>query len=204
MGKRVLFVVGALYLVGLSLLCATAIEHGRASSRHADLLARYDEVLRKRNDRIAERDLVASPFANEFSLIANLSTLDDALDRGRFDVAARAWHDAYGAALGTRQWESMAEVADAALRIAATPTGAAASRAQARQSYLITLYRARAAGSVDGVLRVAKAFHGLGDRAATMTCLEIAADLALRNGDESERARVRTVMEQMTGATRRP
>ena len=91
--------------------------------------------------------------------------------------AIHAWRDAYGEALGSRRWEAMAAVGDAALRVDALaglparhPTG---FRAEARQAYLKALFRARDAGSVEGVERIADAFASLGDiqmaaRARTM------------------------------------
>jgi hypothetical protein len=202
-GKKGFVVIGGICLVGFALLFAMALERVRASSRRAHLVARYDQMLRETNMPFleAEAAIVASTIASEIRWISSLRLVDDALDHGRVDDAARAWQDAYQAALGTRQWESMADVGDASLRIAASST-AVAARAQARHSYLIALYRARAIGSVDGVLRVARAFDALGDRDASAACLQMAADLALQGRTADDVASVRS-MTQPVGATQR-
>ena len=100
-------------------------------------------------------------------LARQLATVDEAIlgkDHGR---AIHAWRDAYGLALGSRDWAAMLLVGDAALRIDAVtsrpsghPTG---FRAEARQAYLVALFRARDARAPEGVARVASAFEALGD-----------------------------------------
>jgi hypothetical protein len=111
------------------------------------------------------------------------------LAAGHIDAAVRAWHDAYGAALESRSWESMIAVGDAFMKIgraAGTPDGA---RMNARDAYLAALIRARRDRSVDGALRSAQAFAGLGDRAIVEQSFYIAAQLAA--GDEQTQQRVR-------------
>jgi hypothetical protein len=49
---------------------------------------------------------------------AQLASLDHALGANDVGRAVRAWRDAYGAALGSRRWEPMFAVGQAALRIA--------------------------------------------------------------------------------------
>src|SRR5688572_4728941 len=74
---------------------------------------------------------------------AHLHLVETELAAGHVDVAVRAWHDAYGAALESRGWESMIAVGDAFMKIghaAGTPGGA---RMNARESYLTALIRAR-------------------------------------------------------------
>ena len=110
------------------------------------------------------------------------------LAAGHIDASVRAWHDAYGAALDSRSWDSMIAVGDAFMKIgraAGTPWGA---RMNAREAYLTALIRARRDRSVDGALRSAEAFAGLGDRAIVEQSLYIAAQLAA--GDESAQRRV--------------
>jgi hypothetical protein len=136
--------------------------------------------------------------ATDVPWASSLRTLDDALHHGSIDLAERAWHEAYSAALGSRQWEGMVAVGDAYLRIAAASGTGRAARARARQSYVTALYRARAAGSVDGVLRVAQAFKDLGDQDVVSVCLRIANDVAARSKNEGDRARVRRFAEQVT------
>src|SRR5262249_19404076 len=47
---------------------------------------------------------------------AYLGLVDQELAAGHIDVAVRVWHDAYGAALESRNWESMIAVGDAFMR----------------------------------------------------------------------------------------
>ena len=120
---------------------------------------------------------------------AHLRVVETELARGHVDVAVRVWHDAYGAALDSRRWESMIAVGDAFMRIghaAGTPGGA---RMNARDAYLIALIRARRDRSVDGALRSADAFRGLGDRAIVEQCLYVAAQLAAGNDHAQQRVR---------------
>jgi len=118
----------------------------------------------------------------------HLHLVETELAAGHVDVAVRAWHDAYGAALESRGWESMLAVGDAFMKIghaAGTPGGA---RMNAREAYLTALIRARRNRSVDGALRSGEAFAGLGDRAIVEQSLYIAAQLA--TGDEQAEQRV--------------
>jgi hypothetical protein len=120
---------------------------------------------------------------------AYLQAVDSELAHGRVDSAVRVWHDAYGAALASRNWESMIAAGDAFLRIgeaAGTPRGA---RMNAREAYASGLIRARRSRSVDGALRSAEAFEALGDHAIAEQCLHIAAQLAA--GDAQAQGRVR-------------
>lgn len=101
------------------------------------------------------------------SLSDRLASMDAAIARGDRTRAIYEWRDAYGLALKTREWEPMVRVGDAAARIGALaslptlePSG---FRAEARQAYLLALFRARDAGARDGIERVAAAFTALGD-----------------------------------------
>lgn len=96
-----------------------------------------------------------------------LLSVDAALARKDRSRAIYEWRNAYGQALRTHGWEAMAAVGDAAVRIDALagrpgghPTG---FRAEARQAYLLALFRARDARRPDGIERVAEAFASLGD-----------------------------------------
>jgi len=117
----------------------------------------------------------------------HLHALDDELASGHIDRAVRIWHDAYGAALETRGWESMIAVGDAFIKIGratGTPRGA---RANAREAYVSALIRARRDRSVDGALRTAEAFQGIDDRAIVEQCLHIAAQLASGDGGAQQK-----------------
>jgi hypothetical protein len=90
----------------------------------------------------------------------HLHLVETELASGHVDVAVRAWHDAYGAALESRGWESMIAVGDAFMKIghaAGTPNGA---RMNAREAYLTALIRARRTHSVDGALRSGRRSRG--------------------------------------------
>jgi hypothetical protein len=120
---------------------------------------------------------------------AHLDLVEKELEHGHIDVAVRVWHDAYGAALESGNWESMIAVGDAFMaigRASGTPSGA---RMNAREAYLTALIRARRDRSVDGALRSAEAFRQLNDHAVVEQCLHIAAQLAA--GDEQAQERVR-------------
>jgi len=127
----------------------------------------------------------------------HLHVVETELASGHVDVAVRAWHDAYGAALESRGWESMIAVGDAFMKIghaAGTPNGA---RMNAREAYLTALIRARRNHSVDGALRSGEAFAGLGDRAIVEQSLYIAAQLA--SGDEQAQQRVGEARQRWAG-----
>lgn len=120
-----------------------------------------------RGDLGFERPLPAIRVSHERTLPARLAAIDDAIAGRDMSRAVYEWRDAYGIALGTRRWDAMASVGDAAVKIDALgrsqvgdPT---AFRAEARQAYLRALFDARAVGSSEGMQRVAEAFAGLGD-----------------------------------------
>jgi hypothetical protein len=101
------------------------------------------------------------------SLSRRLASMDAAIARGDRSWAIYEWHDAYALAFWTRQWEPMATVGDAALRMDALTGDPTGFRAEARQAYLLALFRARDARTAEGVVRVAEAFDALGDTEAT-------------------------------------
>jgi hypothetical protein len=142
-----------------------------------------------------------SPARNDLpGWVDHVRRVDESLALKDLGAAIRAWHEAYGAALGSRSWEGMADVADAYLRIGEAAGLRKAWEPRAREAYLNALFRARRDGSLYGVLRVAQAFAALGDCEVVKQCLKIAERLA---GDERDlRARVQAFREQWT-ATRR-
>lgn len=122
-----------------------------------------------------------------------IRAMDQALAEGNATAAVRAWRNAYAAALGTPGWRGLVEVASASLRIGAIPGFGKASEARARETYWTALFRARAQGSLNGVLEAAEAFGALGDRTMVEQCIRVAESLAALNGDASEADRVRTL-----------
>ena len=101
------------------------------------------------------------------SLAKRLAAIDAAIVASDRSRAIYAWREAYGLALGTRDWAAMVTVGDAARKIDGMPSLAAPRptgfRAEARQAYLLALFRARDAGRPEGIARVADAFAALGD-----------------------------------------
>src|SRR5262249_47623275 len=118
---------------------------------------------------------------------AHLDAVDTELAAGHIDAAVRAWHDAYGAAMASRSWESMIAAGDAFMKIgraASTPGGA---HMNAREAYLTALIRARRDHSAEGALRSAQAFAGLGERVLVEQSLYVAARLATGNEEMQQR-----------------
>ena len=101
-----------------------------------------------------------------------------AVAAGEPDPAARAWREAYSAAVRTRQWEPMLAVGDAALEVGRAAGTAPDAQQQARQSYLQAVILAEQQRSLDGVLRSAEAFARIGDRAVVEQTFMIARRLA--------------------------
>lgn len=108
----------------------------------------------------------------------HLQRVDAALARGDVPTAFSAWRAAYGTALGSRRWDGFADVGDAYLRIGRASGAPSRAVPRARDLYLSALFRARDAGSLDGVLRIAAAFERLGDRAVAAQALGMARRLA--------------------------
>lgn len=152
----------------------------RASLLHAPAFVHAD---------LARESAVPAARTREHTLLkAHLETVDRQLASGHVDGAIRAWHDAYAAALESREWASMIAVGDAFMKIgeaAGTPGGA---RMNASEAYTTALIRARRDRSVDGALRSGEAFARLGDRAVVEQSLHIAAELA--EGDTAAQQRV--------------
>ena len=120
----------------------------------------------------------------------HLAMVDEALRAGDVTAAQKAWHAAYGAALGSRRWEGFADTGDAYLRIGRASGSPAAGVPRARDLYLSALFRARDVGSLDGVLRVAASFDALGDREVTVQAVRMAHRLAARGATPAQRAQL--------------
>src|SRR5258706_5507751 len=110
----------------------------------------------------SDREIAFAPSA---PWTEHLRRVDDALRRNNVDVAARAWQDAYVTSIGSRRWEGMLAVGQAALRVGDASGTRLAAGSRARQAYLVALFRARDDRSLDGLLRVGEAFAALGDEA---------------------------------------
>ena len=135
---------------------------------------------------------------------AALAAMDEAIARRDLAAATQAWRQARELALRSRGWRGPAEAADAELRLALAADRMHESKPTARELLLVTLFRARAEGAVDGTLRAAEGFARLGDRDAAGLALRIAASVAERHGDGEDRARVRLAGERMLPPAARP
>jgi len=114
-----------------------------------------------------------------------LQRMETALRRSDVDIATRAWHDAYVAALDSGRWQGMLAVGDAALRLGQFSQPRRAAAARAHHAYLSALFRARDDRSVDGVLHVGEAFAALGDTGLAIYCLRIAEPYAAKPPGDS-------------------
>jgi hypothetical protein len=110
--------------------------------------------------------------------VERLGRVEQAIAEQNPSLAVYEWREALGAALGTRRWRPMAEVADAALRVDALLPAPGRFRAEARRVYLSALFRARAERSLEGVQRVMEAFERLGDAEAAEHARRVAAELS--------------------------
>lgn len=133
----------------------------------------------------------------EASWLPALRKMDEAVARKDRSAAVFAFQSAFAAALGSRRWQGMADVGDAALRLSSVTTPPRSMVTKARELYLSALFRARAERSLDGVLRITESFADLGDRQVVGQCLAIANALAVSRNDAEGLARVRALAERL-------
>ncbi len=174
------------YLIALGLLTGVVSERFRFDGMRASILQQFDEATqRARAHAMAwEREVQANtpPAATPRTETVDktvawgtyLAMADTALAQRDLTAADRAWREAHAAALRTRAWRPLVEVGDVAVRLSAVDSGRGPYVARARELYLAALTRARAERSVDGVLQVAEAFHGIGDHQVVEQCLLVA------------------------------
>ena len=132
---------------------------------------------------------------------AQLKKVDAALANNNVSAAELAWRETYAAALKSRHWEGMVAVGDAYRQVGDAGGFHHAARAEARQSYLTALFRARGEGSVDGVLRVAERFAELGDRDVVEQCIRVAWTVAAQAKDPLAQQSVRAFTERWEART---
>lgn len=118
-----------------------------------------------------------------------LAAVDHSLAAGDVHSAVLRWHEARAEALAARHWEGLIEVGDAYRRIGLAGGFVPAADATARRLYVAALSTARGQESVDGALRAADAFAGLGERGLVEASLVVATTVA--GNDTAEQARVR-------------
>src|SRR5262249_51763192 len=120
----------------------------------------YGTTTPDRSDSSERRD--------DTALAERLAAPDAALDPQGLSRAIYEWHGAYGLALRSRGWDTMAAVGDAAVRVNALmgvgPAGQFAGfRSEAHRAYIHALLRAQRGRSREGVNHVADGFAALGD-----------------------------------------
>ena len=163
-------------LLGLGILGGILLDRIQAQQERQAVLGPYQSALAQRNRMLMKLELEAAgrhpAFAAQWA--ATVAHVDDALQAGDPGAAVAAWRDAYREAVKSGRWDAMADVGDAALRIGEVREFRETPQAAARKSYLTALFRARAAGSLDGILRVADGFTALGDESVVRECLRVA------------------------------
>ena len=131
---------------------------------------------------------------------SGIETARAAIVAGEPSAAARAWQEAYTAAVRTGRWEPMLAVGDAALDVVCPADDEADARQRARQSYLVAVAVAEQQRSLDGLLRSAEAFARLGDRTVTEQTFAVARRLA--GPREDAQARITAVETPVTADMR--
>jgi hypothetical protein len=127
-----------------------------------------------------------------------LRAVGEALARGDLKTAALALEAADASALASGRWEAMIEVGDAFLRVAEISRARRMLAHRASRNYLAALYCARQQRNINGVLRAARGFGGLGDRDSVDQCLLIAEGMAQTAGDDAARERVRRLVTRLS------
>jgi hypothetical protein len=135
--------------------------------------------------------------ADDAPWVPALQQMDEAIARKDVNGAVFAFQSAYGAALGSRRWQGMVDVGDAALRLPAVAPPPKSTVTKARQLYLTALFRARAERSLEGVLRVAEAFADIGDARLAAQSLAVARAVADAADDTDGSARIRAIEERV-------
>jgi len=146
---------------------------------------------------------VTAPANTGAAAAANpIGAIDHALASGDIRAARGAWHQAYRAAVRRPQWEEMAALGDAALERGVS--GQRVGEVEARQAYLGALFRAKAQGSLKGVLRATEAFATLGDRDVVDEGLRIADATARRSSEPDAAGRVAALRARIDAQARVP
>jgi hypothetical protein len=116
---------------------------------------------------------------------ASPQPMAEALRQADVAVAERLWREAYIKAVRAQAWRPLADLGDAAVRIADRGGPRTRYVALARQAYVAALVRARAERSAEGIARICRAFRGLGDHDIADQCAIIAETLQARRLAES-------------------
>jgi hypothetical protein len=207
----ILGTLAGIYLIALGLLTGVVTERFRFDGMRTSILEQFDEATQRARAHamawereIQRRTPPAATARTEavdpaISWASYLQMTDAAIAQRDLPAADRAWREAHAAALRTRGWRPLVEVGDAAVRLSAVDTSRGRYVARARDLYLAALTRARAERSVDGVLQVAEAFHGIGDHRVVEQCLAVAERLGADVESEAM-VRLRALTEEALGA----
>jgi hypothetical protein len=190
---RTLAALVGLYLVVMGFLFGTLYERFRFDRRRDGVLRSYRAALTELHGNLMafEHASQATAVTGQQGWRLHLERMDRALRAGDPRQAALAWREAYGMTLGSRRWDDLAELGEAALRVGDVPDLYVAAEA-ARRASLGAFFLARRAESVDGMLRSAAVFDTLGDSDVVEECLRVAKQVAERHRDGREVERVET------------
>lgn len=164
-----------MYLIGLGFLGTIVAGRIRFDHQELAILDRYSGALKS----YLQRQENSAAEATEDSWVSHVRRVEEALARQDFPAAEAAWRQAYVAALRSQRWEELIEAGDLCLEIGEAGGNPRAAEPPARRAYLQAVMRARAQGSVDGLLRAAEAFARLGDTEATKQSLRMAESVAV-------------------------
>jgi hypothetical protein len=128
---------------------------------------------------------------------ASLRAAESALAQRNLRAAVQAWDAAHLAAVGSLSWEGLIEVGDTYLRIGQASGLRDTTLATTRRAYFAALFRACQKDSLEGILRTAQAFAGLGDAHVVEECVGLAELLAA--GDPVAQSRVAEFVRSLEG-----
>ena len=194
-GRMVLLGAACLGLFGFGALFGTAVDRMRFDGERNAVLKPYREALARWNGERMRRE-IRTTGRHAFHTAEwqeTLGRIDETLQAGDTRAAVAAWRRAYAMARQSGEWERLAEIGDKALQIGEVPAFGETAKGAARRSYLTALFRARARGSLDGVLRAAEGFATLGDRAVVEQALLVASRLGV---DAQSRERLLAMSER--------
>lgn len=172
-----------LYLIGVGFLGGIVAERVRFDHQRLAVLGRYDEALRTWQGYLMglEKGAAAAVQASDDPWAHHVRQVNEALARG--DTRARVAGGVRALALRGQRWEDLLEAGNLSLKIGEAAEARRLAEPQARAAYLKAMVRARAASSVEGVLRATEAFARLGDREVAEHGLRIAERMAVQARD---------------------
>ncbi len=128
---------------------------------------------------------------------AHIRRVEEALARQDLANAQREWDAAYSSALILKEWQGMAAVGEAYMRVKERTGGGEEGRTEARRIFQIAFARAQRQGSLDGVLRMAEDFAELRDLVLADLALHVAQGLAGAHPEPYVRARMGALRQRL-------